>query len=374
MKKQLLIGSVLFAAISAFSQSERMKPKASGLINTKLIAQAKFDSEVTGSKVPATHANTNAALPSNSGSKTSIVNTWNNITASMNIYGVVISHTKPLQWNDELNAVSFIHRKSPTYSTNGSSTQTESGSIVAEISINCGVTWDSTLVYADVTNRGRYPQGTIYNPPTIPTNTNISNAYVVVNGPITLGTGWVGNYYASKELGAANYNDVPSAVPNAIQYFSSTGPFPPNLPRHNFGSYSFSATDDGKMRSIVGITDDATTSDTAFMVVTGTFNSGVFDWSGKVFNPPTTVDPTDNTENWISRPMMAWNEAGTVGYAMVIGSRIGATGSNVGFQPIVYKTINSGATWSLEQGIDFNSPAFADVKQIHYLKCLSLIG
>ena len=166
MKKQLFIGSVLLAAISAFSQSERMKPKASGLINTKLIAQAKFDSEETGSTAPIAQAPiNNSALPSNSGSKTSIVNTWNNITASMNIYGVVISHTKPLQWNDELNAVSFIHRKSPTYSTNGSSSQTESGSIVAEISLDCGVTWDSTLVYADVTNRGRYPQGAIYNPP-----------------------------------------------------------------------------------------------------------------------------------------------------------------------------------------------------------------
>ena len=364
MKKQVLLGSVLLAAISTFSQTGRIKPSPTSLVDTKVIAKAKFASEETLSKAPT--ANTisdNSALPSNSGSKTTVANTWNNFTASMNIYGVVISYGKPLQWNDELNAITFVHRKSPTYSVNGSSSQTESGSIVTMISQDCGVTWDSTLVYADPTNRGRYPQGGIYNPPSTPTNTDINNAYIVTNGPVTLGSGWVGNFYASKQLGSVNYDDNISTVPNAVQYFSSTGPYPANLGRHDFSMYGFSATDDGKMRTLAGVTDDGLTADTAVMLVTGTFNNGVFDWAGKVFNPPTTIDPTDGTENWISRPMMAWNESGTVGYVVIIGSRTGKTGSNVGFQPIVYKTTNSGGTWSEENGIDFNSSAFDDVKR-----------
>ena len=50
----------------------------------------------------------------------------------MNIYGMVIPYSKPLQWNDELNAVSFIHRKSPTYTMNPPAASTaETGGIIA---------------------------------------------------------------------------------------------------------------------------------------------------------------------------------------------------------------------------------------------------
>lgn len=357
MKKQVLIGSVLLAAISAFSQSGKFKTQQSALINTKVLAQAKFQSVESAAPLASPAA---PSVSTESGAKTAVANTWNNFTASMNIYGVVIGYSKPLQWNDELNAVTFVHRKSPTYSTNGSSANSASGSIVTMISTTCGTSWDSSLVYADATNRGRYPQGAVYNPPG---NTNINNAHIATCGPVTLGSGWVGNFYASKPLGSVNYDDNVSATPNAIQYFSSTGPYTANLGRHDFSAYGFTATDDGKVRSLAGVTDDALTADTAVMLVTGTFNNGVFDWAGTVFNPPTTVDATDGSENWVSRPMMAWNEAGTHGYVVIIGSRIGATGSNVGMQPIVYKTTNSGATWSLENGIDFNTPAFNDVKR-----------
>jgi hypothetical protein len=360
MKKHVLIGSVLLAAISAFSQSGKLRPQHSALINTKMLANAKFQSQESAAPLATSAA---PSVSTANASKTSVLNNWNNFTSSMNIYGSVIAFSKPLQWNDELNAVSYIHRKSPSYNANGTTANTASGAIVAMISTNCGASWDSTLVYADATNRGRYPQGGIYNPPTVPTNTNINNAYVVACGPVTLGSGWVGNFYASKELSAANFDNTASSAINAQQYYSSTGPYTANLGRHDFSAYGFTATDDGKMRSMAGVTDDALTADTAVMMVTGTFNNGVFDWAGTVFNPPTTIDATDGSKNFVSRPMMAWNEAGTHGYVVIIGSRLGSTGSNVGFQPIVYKTTNSGSTWSLENGINFNSPAFNDVKR-----------
>jgi hypothetical protein len=354
MKKQLLLGSVLLTAMSAFSQ-HRVQPKATGLVNMRAVTEAKYADN--GHAAPSAGA-PSATTPKNpkSNAKTNS-NTWHNFTSSMNIYGVVISYTKPLHWNDELNAVTFVHRKSPTYSANGSTSNSESGTIVAMISTDCGENWDSTLVFADQTHRGRYPQGGIYNPPG---NTDISNAHIVSTGPVTHGSGWVGNFYSSKPLGTANYNDN---LPSDMQYFSATGPYPPNLGRHDFTAYAFTATDDGKMRALAGITDDGLTADTAVMLVTGTFNSSsnAFDWEGHVFDPPTTVS-SDGTENWLSRPMMAWNETGTVGYVVIMGSRLGATGSNVGFQPIVYKTTNSGATWSLENGINFNAQEYDALK------------
>lgn len=361
MKKQLLIGTVLLATISAYSQSGKIKPSGGQLVNMKEVAKNKFEHPNEGQS---TNAMPGAGAESES--KEAITNTWNNFTASMNIYGVSISFTKPLQWNDDLNAVSFIHRKSPTYLVSPTpASAAETGAIVAQISTDCGVTWDSTAIFSNDNFWARYPNGAIYNPPSVPTNTEISNAYVVGCGPTT-GAGnvtWIGNWYASKPLGVINYDNAPSTVPNAQQVVATAGPFPPGMSRHDFAAYNFCATDDGMMRILAGVTNDATESDTAVALVKGVFNAndGVFDWTDTVFNPP-TVMASDGTEQWLSRPMMAWNEAGTVGYIVIIGARQGATGSNVGFQPIVYKTTNSGASWTLDpNGIDFNDPAYADV-------------
>jgi hypothetical protein len=55
---------------------------------------------------------------------------------------------------------------------------------------------------------------------------------------------------------------------------------------------------------------------------------------------------------------MAWNESGTVGYVWFIGVRdprdANDSGSNMGYQPIIYKTTNSGATWTEMPKINFN--------------------
>lgn len=362
MKKQVLIGSVLLAAISAFSQtSQKLKP--TGLINTKILAETKFGAESAPSAKISPVKPVAVPMRNNSNAKTaSTTITWQNISSSMNIYGMIISYCKPLQWNDELNAVSFVHRKSPTYafSTPPASTA-ESGAIIAFVSTDCGSSWDSTALFTNNSYWGRYPGGALYNPTG---NTTISNAYVVGAGPTTgpSSTTWIGNWYASKSL--SSYNNTPGTG-NSQQVIPTSGPFPAGVPsRHDFAAYGFTATDDGKVRVLAGITNDVTQSDTAVMMMTGTFNSttNTFDWTGRVFDPPTTVQPSDNTENWVSRPMQAWNESGSVGYVVIMGSRLGATKSNVGFQPIVYKSTDYGVTWSLESAIDFDSGNFNDVK------------
>jgi len=366
MKKELLIGTALLLVISAFSQtSGRQRP--AGLMNTRILADRKFamESTATDKEIKALKP---IAFPARKGAKTSSAITWQSISSSMNIYGVIISYCKPLQWNDELNAVTFIHRKSPTYLMSPAPAATaETGGIMAFVSTDCGAHWDSTALYSNDNFWGRYPSGAIYNPPSTTINTDISNAYIVAAGPATgtSATPWIANWYSSKKLGTANYNNAPSTATNAVQVMQTAGPFAPNVPsRHDFSAYNFTATDDGKMRVLAGITDDALSpaSDTAVMLMTGTYNNGVFDWEGKIFDPPTTV-ASDGSDNFTSRPLMAWNESGSVGYVVIMGSRLGATGSNAGLQPIVYKTINYGSTWSLETtAINFNLPAYNDVK------------
>ncbi len=368
MKKQILLGTALFAVISAFSQTGGSKPRPVGLLDTRLLAESKYGlNETNSSNSNQNMAPANSAAPSVNAKTSSGNNSWNVFASSMNIYGSSVEYCKPLQWNDELDAVSFVHRKSPTYTTVPAATSNaESGTIMAMISTNCGASWDSTAMWVNNTHWGRFPSGAIYNPST--SNTNIANAYIVGSGPTTGGGNvtWIGNWYASKQLGAANYNNIPSTAPGAQQLAVTAGPYAPNLGRHDFATYGFAATDDGKMRVLAGVTDDALVpaSDTAIMLVTGIFNSStnVFDWAGKLFTPPVT-HASDGSYNFVSRPMMAWNESGTVGYVVVMGSRVGNTLSNVGYQPIVYKTTNSGSTWSLENGVDFNTSAFADVKR-----------
>lgn len=356
MKKQLLLGSALFIAVSAFPQAGKLMQTRKTLENAKLIAKFKYSSEES---VNATSQSQQIVEPY-SNAKTSAINTWQKISGSMNILNSVIPYGNPLQYNDQLNTVSFIHRKSATYSaTPQPAAVAQTGVIVGMVTSNWGNTWDSTVLWSNDSEWGRYPQGGIYNPPL---NTNIDNAYLIGQGPTTAAAGgWLGNFYASRKMGAGTYTNAVSTVTNEMQWFSKTGPYPTGLPRHDFAAYAFSATDDGKVRTIGGVTDETAAADSALMIVTGEFNAGVFNWTGTRLNPSSLVNSNDGTDEWVSRPLMAWNEAGTVGYAAVIGARSGATGSNKGYQPIVFKTTNSGVSWSELAGIDFNNPAFADV-------------
>ncbi|MGZ3921258.1 MAG: T9SS type A sorting domain-containing protein, partial [Bacteroidia bacterium] len=155
-----------------------------------------------------------------------------------------------------------------------------------------------------------------------------------------------------------------SSAPNAMQFFPNTAPSGTVL-GHDFSRYSFSSTDDGKVRSLGILTNDPNAAgnvpgDTALYLMTGSFNAGVFNWTGDKFQPATALQ-TNGTTNLYGESVMAWNEAGTIGYVVGIGALNSATLSNRGWQPIVYKTTNSGASWTMIQGIDFNSPAFAPI-------------
>lgn len=285
---------------------------------------------------------------------------WQAIGGSENVYGVLSSQNRSLNYNEKLNAVSFIHRKGSSYNALPVS---NTGAIVARVTTSWGQSWDSTCIWSNGTNLARYPQGGIYNPPM---NTQISNAYITGMGPVTDGTDWKGCWYASKQLGAGNYNNTASAAPGAQQFFANTPPFAPGLAKHDFSRSSFSSTDDGVIRSIAnryyGYANNQPADFRGAAIIKGTFNAGVFTWTSDTLLPA-FITRTNNTKQAWDQPVMAWNQTGTHGYVVFLGAAATATGSNKGWQPIVYKTTNSGASWALIPGIDFNAPAFAPVKQ-----------
>lgn len=311
--------------------------------------------ETGSTTAPSTH-------PSNAAAAKSQAVSWIPIGGSMNVYGVLESDGKPLQYNDELNAVSFIHRKSATYVTSPVATPSSAatGAIIGLVSTNMGNTWDSTCIWNNNTYYGRYPQGGIYNPPG---NTSLSNAYLVATGPVSQAAGgWPGSFLASKKLDV--FNNIASTAPNAQQVapnttlalpFSTAGKF-------DWPSTDFTSTDGGAVYAMAKIYANYNATSTAVQgqrgarILKGNFSAGTFNWTGDSIIPVFRQNTVTNEEMFIRglAPQMAWNEQGTVGYVAFIGCKPGALKSNSGYQPVVYKTTNSGGTWNLMPAIDFN--------------------
>ncbi len=362
MKKQLLFGSALLAAVAVNAQTNKARPFISTKDPSKLSGNAALSPSLDGP----TFVDENfyiikpgqeVSTMEKSNSVLTPTVTWNRISGSMNIYGMLVSESKPLQYNPNINAVSFIHRKSATYVSTPFST---SGTIVGMISTNWGATWDSTTLWASDDNikRARYPQGALRNSLG---NTNPNNAYFVASGPITSGSGWIGNWYASKSVTATPKNQAIE-----MQDFA-TVPTNTAIPKHEFSRLGFASTNDEIVRS-VGMLNTGDGNTFALLgrrgatVVKGTFNAGVPVWTGDTIICDAAMR-TDNAKTMNGTPRMAWNSAGTVGYMVFIGLRNGATGTKRGWQPIVYKTTNSGLTWSVISGIDFDSQAYDAVKK-----------
>jgi hypothetical protein len=384
MKKQLLLGSALLAAISAFPQ--QAVPKGVGHADVGAYLSQKFEMQLNAAEAaksvqsvnkpqygPEENPSVNAR---SSSSKIAAYNSWKGITGSMNIYGSIIPNSKVLTYNDELNTVSYIHRKAPGYLPNPFPIpQAESGAIVGVFSDDWGNTWDTTLLWNDDTNWGRYPQGGIWNIPGA--KCLFDSAYMIATGPLTPNAGgWVGSYLASKQLdtmGGPRNSDSVSPTLSAIVFATNSGT---NLPygKFDFPRYDFSVTDDGAVRTLGILANNINGTGAAYgfkgaSVVKGKFISGSFTWMTDSIQPKVLLNSA-GSQLVSGQPHMCWNESGTVGYVWFIGVRdtVGlpdsmVKGSNMSYQPIVFKTTNSGATWSEMPKMNFNTKtnAFDDL-------------
>lgn len=360
MKKQLLFGTALFTVMSAFSQTGRISGGfTAGAVDGRKENGSRMSS-VNETPVSPMYGSgqTNPSNNASSAASRAVTNVnWALLTGSSNTYGMLVNTQRPLNYNPALKAVSFVHRKSDYYQETPSiPANAKTGVIVANISTNFGATWDSTCIWANATNWGRYPQGGIYNPTG---NTNIANAYVVGTGPTVANTTWSGNFYASKKLDV--FNSTPSSTPGGQVFFDfALGSYPAGQFSHGWTRNGFCSTDDGIVRAIGVLESDLQGLSTVrgYAVSTGTFNGTGFDWRMDSLMPPCVVDGAGD-KNLNPDPQMAWNQNGTIGYVVGIGARQTATLANLGMQPIIYKmdrTTNPAATWTLMPGIDFNAP------------------
>src|SRR6218665_2257832 len=344
MKKYLLLGFGLTAAVSSFAQISSAKKQAVPVNIADRIATKFTNAE------SAPHSSNSTAGPvfqpsaGSSGSERTAIQapvSWRKFTGSMNIYGVVLSESRPLQYNDELNAVTFVHRKSATYvaSPAPATTGAVTGVLVSMVSTDLGQTWDSTCIWNDNVNWARYPQGGILNPAG---NTSMSSATIAATAPITPAAGgWIGNAFAAKQLGSGNYNNVASSQ----TFVANSSPFTGLGVKVDFPAYGFTSTDDGAVRALGGIFNGDINSTTATgqdyvgaRVLKGEYSMGNVNWLETAITPSVRVG-VGGSNLLSATPGMAWSEDGQIGYVYHIGSSAFPPTNdlvNSGFQPIVY--------------------------------------
>ncbi len=268
-------------------------------------------------------------------------------TSSRNMYTLLVTESNCLTANQDLNTIMFTHRISNFYNVPNDN----SGFVQSTFSNNYGQTWDSILVMSDEVNLCRYPSGAIFNPAG---NTNLGNAFVTVSGPITTGTGWVGNYFTSAKLDHTNLN--PNIALNA-----NVG-----VANQSYARIGATATD---LKTVVtgGIYTDPNATTPLLQGYKGvTLNyatpaaNNTFNWTVDSIKPNFVTDFSGENEVY-TVTQTAWNKAGDIGYVVFDGVDAFISGFPRSYMPIVYKTTDAGTTWTQLPPFNFSGiPIIAD--------------
>lgn len=262
---------------------------------------------------------------------------------SRNAYGLIVTESNCLTANQQLNAVLFTHRISSQYMDllPGSN----SGYILNTFSTNYGTTWDSIVQTTDAVNLCRYPSGAIFNPSG---NTNINNAFATISGPITSGSGWIGNFFSSAKLDSTSITPI-------FNIDGSAG-----VTNQGFARIGATATD---LKTIVtgGLYADPNGTTAIAQLYRGaslnyaTPNGNTFTWTIDSLKPNFYVG-TDGSNETYTIAQTAWNKAGNIGYVIFNGVDAAITNDTAkGYAPIVYKTTDAGATWNQLPNFNFSS-------------------
>jgi hypothetical protein len=250
---------------------------------------------------------------------------------SNNVYTMLVEQQSCLTTNEAVGVLSFTHRGKV-----GDNGATASGDIMNSYSTDGGNTWTTHLMLQNsATYANRYPSGVIYNPSG---NTTAANASIVYCGPSHNSGNWDHNYFGSGQFDSSNIVN---------QYIPSYGA----LIR-----MGMTATSDGKIH-VVGpaYTSTPQTLDTLY-IMTGTFNSTTngFDWTTTKFDSLGFVVRTDGSEAAYAWHFnTAWSDDGTIGYFWTLGRN--AANDYRSYQPLVWKTTDSGANWAQMPVFDFST-------------------
>jgi len=330
MKKILLLTVLSVAVLTMQAQLAKKQPVVSKISKDLQVQKLKLDQEST---------NILPHKPYNDYTNAKGIQSVNKVLvgSSTNCYGILTAEQNCLTANADLNAIMFTHRKD--YPLSGTE---NSGYIQGHYSTDGGLNWSNNIVYQHATKLGRYPSGVIYNPAG---NTTLNNAYQIVAGPFTGGSGWLGSYQASMKFdgtnGNTNYIDEDETV---VGYT--------NLPR------SWMQVDNtGRIRLMGEKNTDDGTNYTSYKttVYTGVFNTGTsaWDWTSVDLVPDFTQG-TGVGPDGLRTPAMAFSDDGQTGYLIYSGRNVNAVEPDA-YTPMIYKTTDGGVAWTLQPAFDWNS-------------------
>lgn len=317
MKKGLLFALAISAGTLAFGQSAlKMDYK---LDNRPQEAQMKYDVQSMDVAGP---VNFNKSAKGTVSAQT--------LGYSNNVYTMLVEQQSCLTTNEDIGVIQFFHRAKV-----GDNGAVSSGDMVSTRSTDGGATWHSQLVMNNVSGHNlRYPSGVLYNPSG---NTNPNNAFTAYCGPVSDGAGWQETFMGSMRLDSTNVSN--KMIPS-------------------YGSLirmGVQSTTDGKVHAMGSAYQSAPvyTLDTNYLL-TGTFNAtnNNFDWSVTNFKPSFVLE-SDGTEfAYVWHFNTAWSKDGSIGYYWTVGRD--ASNDTRSYQPIVWKTTNSGTTWAKMPVYDFS--------------------
>ncbi len=330
MKKTLLSLTVAAFAFAAVAQNNQfVKPDKISINPGIQVKKNLIDILAPTQNTP------NAVTPISSGAKAL---SKIRITTSYNPYTLLLSEATCLTANQQLNTIQFTHRTNAA-TINGNQ-------VISSFSTDGGNTWDTVnIVYNNASFPARYPSGVIFNPAG---NTNPLNAYSVVSGPFlnASGAGWIGSFFASMKLDGTNRN-----VQNI-----SIGTTSDSV---NFARMFFQATDNSVFVTANYDVNNGTNY-TAFKTVLckGKLNttSNSMNWTNIAHVPDYPLSHATGFPEGTATPGVAFSKDGKTGYISYTGRH--KTGPDtLSYLPLVYKTTDSGATWTKMADFDYGTLA-----------------
>ncbi len=250
--------------------------------------------------------------------------TTNSTSSANNMYGLIRNSTNPVVVDKELNTIVFLHRQ------NTSQFAGNAGNLRYDISTDAGSTWTTNIGVlnpASNLSQARYPNAVIYNPPA---NTNTSNAYL-------------GYLAATTNTNNATWGSINTGG----RFLNGTG----NSELYNQANVTSNFIAGSMVKGAPGIfwamdeTSNGTNTSGGLQVYKGVWSStsNSINWTLN-----TTLTPPYNPNSSFTFPLgeyyIAFDPTGNIGWVAVITDI--TTNFNDAFQPVFYKTVNGGATWT----------------------------
>ncbi len=333
---------MMTAASAAFSQNSidyRELKKSESVIDN-----APYNEDYIKRKIP-----TNSS-EKDGGAETIFIGT------SGNIYTILLEGNNQVDYNPDINTVSFIHRKDDAAPLNGVMQYDYSTDGGANWEINQGPLSpgfeDGSIT--DIGNGLRYPNGVLWTPEG---STDADDAYIVGHGPAldVSTTTWGNIFEVSSKLDGSN---VSENYNNYAEQFMES-----NVDFHPYGTTNVNGAI-WSLSTQINPTEDVandTINNQIFYLTKGTFNdvTNSFDYEVmETFTPDYVriLDETDDTEdNFVQNYSMTWAPDGMTGYVYVIGSEVSELEYASVPKPIVWKTIDGGETWVKRVEFDFQT-------------------